>query len=205
MMRFLSGLIVLAVVSSPSVAVAQDVAYGVKGGLNLATVSFDPELPLDYGLRLGIVAGAFVSLPLGSRLAVQPEALFSQKGAAVDDNGVDATLRLDYVEIPVLLKYSLSAARTPGGTSVFVFGGPAVAFKIRAEASATFGEETIDDDIDEDIEDMDLGIAFGAGVAFGRVMIDGRYTLGLSNISTDEEEGGKARNRTLSVLAGFRF
>jgi hypothetical protein len=205
MMRFLSGLIVLAVASSPSVAVAQDVAYGVKGGLNLATVSFDPELPVDYGLRLGIVAGAFVSLPLGSRLAVQPEALFSQKGAAVDDDGVDATLRLDYVEIPVLLKYSLSGARTAGRPSVFVLGGAAVAFKIRAEASATFGEETIDDDVDEDIEDVDLGIAFGAGLAFDRVTIDGRYTLGLSNISTDEEEAGKARNRTLSVLAGFRF
>jgi len=205
MMRVLSGLIVLVFASGPSVAVAQDVAYGVKGGINLATVSFDPELPVDYGLRLGIVAGAFVSLPLGSRLAVQPEALFSQKGAAVDADGVDATLRLDYLEIPVLLKYSLSGARTPGRHCVFVFGGPAVAFKIRAEASATFGEETIDDDVDEDIENVDLGVAFGAGVSFGRVTIDGRYTLGLSNISTDEEEAGKARNRTLSVLAGFRF
>ena len=45
---------------------------------------------------------------------------------------------------------------------------------------------------------------FGAGVNFGRFTVDGRYTFGLSNINKETEEG-KAKNRTLAFLAGYRF
>jgi hypothetical protein len=57
----------------------------------------------------------------------------------------------------------------------------------------------------EEIETVDLGVAVGAGVAFGRLTIDGRYTIGLDNISTDKSDSTKVRNRCLAVLAGFRF
>lgn len=195
------SLLVVAVLLCPSATTAQEVAYGVKGGINFATIAFDPEPGADFGLRPGLVIGGFVTMPLGARLAIQPEGLFSQKGTSASEGGVDAKVRLDYLEVPVLVRYvvSESSART-----IHAFGGPALAFKLRANSSADFGGESVDTDIDEDIEDFDVGIVFGAGVDFGRLTAEGRYTLGLSNISADPDDP-KARNRTLAFLAGVRF
>jgi Outer membrane protein beta-barrel domain len=202
MMRLLRIVTVLAILCASSSAGAQEVEYGVKGGINLATLSFDPEAEADFRMKIGLVVGGFASLPLGSRLSVQPEGLFSQKGTAVDDGDADAKITINYLEVPVLVKYAI--ARTASRT-FHVFGGPSIAFKLSAESSATVGDQTIEDDIGEEIEDFDLGLVVGAGIDFGRLTVDGRYTFGFSNLAADEGDPQKARNRTVSILAGILF
>jgi len=86
-MRVLVGLVVLVVVVlfERAPAAAQDVSWGVKGGVNLATLSvskLDPQPEFDY--RIGLIAGGFFTWPLGSRLDNQPEALFSHQGATLE-------------------------------------------------------------------------------------------------------------------------
>jgi hypothetical protein len=200
-MRLFRCLLVCAILSIPAAAVAQEASFGVKGGLNLASIHFDPDQLADFGARPGLVLGGFVNLPIGSRLAIQPEGLFSQKGTDASEDGVDAWVRLDYFEVPVLVQYAVSQS---SARAFHVFAGPSMAFNLKAESGADFGEESIDEDIDDDIEDFDFGIVFGASVSFGRFILDGRYTFGLSNINVDTEEG-KAKNRTLSFLAGVLF
>jgi Outer membrane protein beta-barrel domain len=201
-MRFVPILTAVAIVSGASAAAGQDAGYGAKVGVNLATIGYDPEQTGDFGMRLGLVAGGFASLPLGGRLALQPEVLFSQKGESVEGGGVKGKTTLNYLEVPVLLTYSLSG---DGSRGFFIFGGSSMAFKLSAESSATFGDQDIDIDLDEEIENLDFGVVAGAGKAFGRLTIDGRYTHGLTNLSIDDSDGIKARNRTISVQAGVRF
>ena len=55
------------------------------------------------------------------------------------------------------------------------------------------------------MERFDLGLVAGAGLEFGRFVIDGRYTWGLSNINKDESEDVKIKNRVFAVMAGIRF
>jgi hypothetical protein len=200
-MRLARYLLVVSILCVPAAAAAQEIGYGVKGGLNLASLSFDPEPGADFGLRPGVALGGFVSIPMGSRLTIQPEGFFSQKGANASEEGVDAWIHIDYLEVPVLVQYALTSSST---RTFNVFAGPSLGFKLRARTGADFGEDSFDEDISEEIESFDFGVAFGAGVNFGRLSVDGRYTLGLSNINKDTEEG-KAKNRTLAFLAGYRF
>jgi hypothetical protein len=200
-MRLANCLLVLALLGVPTVASPQEVGFGVKGGLNLASMHFDPDPIADFGFRPGLVLGGFVSWPMSSRLAIQPEGLFSQKGANGSDEGVDGWIHLDYLEVPVLVQYALSESSS---RTFNVFGGPSLGFNIKAKAGADVGDESVDEDISEDIEKFDFGVVFGAGVNFGRFTVDGRYTFGLSNINKDTTDG-KAKNRTLAFLAGYRF
>ena len=47
--------------------------------------------------------------------------------------------------------------------------------------------------------------AGGAGVAFGRWIVDGRFTYGLSDTDADTDDDVKIRNRAFSMSMGFRF
>jgi hypothetical protein len=182
-------------------AAAQEVSFGAKGGVAFSTLSFDPDSELSYDLRAGIVAGGFVAFPIGSRLTIQPEGLFVQKGARIDYLGAAATIELDYLEIPVLVKY-----RIAGGPerSFHALAGPSIAFKVASSASASFGGSTIDRSTDEDVESLDYGVVAGAGIDAGRFTIDGRFTFGLANINKEDDEP-KTHTRSIAVLAGVRF
>lgn len=192
-------LVLLAGVASG--AAAQDMAFGAKGGIAFSTLSFDPSSEISYDLRTGLIAGGFVSIPLGSRLTIQPEGLFVQKGAKADDLGVTATIKLDYVEVPVFVKYRLAGG---SARSFHVMGGPSVAFKVSASASARFGGSTVETSNDDEIEALDYGVVAGAGMDAGRFTIDGRFTFGLANINKEEDEP-EARTRSIAILAGVRF
>jgi hypothetical protein len=202
-MRFLPCLIVLALLGTESTATAQGVSGGITGGVNFATLSFDPNQDeFDFGTRTGMVLGGFVTFPLGQHAAIQPEGLFSQKGASGEELGVKATIKLDYIEVPVLFVYS---SAPPGGSGFQLFGGPSAAFKVNSKATATFEGESVDQEFDEEIKDFDFGVVFGAGVSFGKFSVNGRYNLGLTDINNDETEPVKVRTRTFSVLGAVRF
>ncbi len=198
-MRVLCGVLVL-VLFYGSPAMAQGRGWGVKGGINFATQRSDQDQDDDVsvGYRIGIVAGGFFTWPLSDRFAFQPEVLYSEQGSAVDELGVKAKTKVDYLLVPVLARYKVSR-------SVFVVGGPSMGFKLRAKASAEFGDSSNQIDISEFVEDFDLGIGVGGGMEFGRYQVEGRYTFGLSNISADDDDEEKIRNRVISILGAVRF
>jgi hypothetical protein len=203
-MRVFSCLMVVALFGGESVAIAQGVSGGVKGGVSFSTFSEDSAQDVGLDRRTGIVAGAFVTFPV-ERFSVQLEGLYTQKGAAFSESGITGTTKLDYFEVPVLFVFSTTPSGS-AGTSIQLFAGPSVAFKVSAKGSGSFDGETVDVDIpDEDIEKVDLGVVVGAGVTFGRLSIDGRYTIGLSNLNGAASDPTKVKNRALAVLAGVRF
>jgi hypothetical protein len=152
--------------------------------------------------RLGIVAGAFITLPLFSKLELQPEVLYSVKGAKLDLDGISDSVVVDYLEVPALVRFSRRGA---GKVHYYVAGGPSAGFQLRARTRTKFAGSTEEIDISEQVERFDLGVAFGGGVEIGSIVIDGRYTLGLTDIDKDKTDGIKTTNRVISLTAGFRF
>jgi hypothetical protein len=199
-MRVLSGLLVFALLCA-SPAMAQQVTWGVKGGVNLATLDVNVDPSPEFKYRIGLLAGGFFTWPLGARFDLQPEALFSQQGAKLDDLGADATIKTDYLVTPILVRYKLSSS----GRGLVLFGGPSLGFKLSAKAVAEIGGEKTSDDISDEIESVDYGVVFGAGWEAGRLSIDGRYTWGLSHIGVEETESEKTTHRVIAILAGVRF
>ena len=198
--------IVLAlIVGSSGMAAAQDapVAVGVKAGVNFANLNFDADdASVNFDQRKGFVGGLFVVWPANSLVALQSEVLYSQKGAQIEEGGMTAKLKLDYVDIPVLARVSSPAS---GGASFHVFAGPSFAVRVSAKTEANFEGEEESEDVDDDVERFDLGLVAGAGLEFGRFVIDGRYTWGLSNINKDDEDDVKIKTRVFAVMAGIRF
>jgi len=91
---------------------------GAAAGMNLANQSFSPDLyPAGNpkGFRTGFAAGGLAEIGISNLLSVQLEPKYTQKGTKFHDitttnttptpNGTtDATFKLDYFEIPILLK-----------------------------------------------------------------------------------------------------
>ena len=95
-----------------SAAGAQGLSYGAKAGVNLATFQAESQGEgTSFDVLTGLVAGGFLTWPLSGRLDVQPEVLFSQKGASFDSDGVTLKQKIDYLEIPILVDYRLFGAR----------------------------------------------------------------------------------------------
>lgn len=186
-------------------ASAQGIDVGVKGGVNLAEAKIEGEggsPPLDY--RISGVAGVFFTLPLTSWLELQPEALYAMKGARYDVFDVKTTLALDYLEVPVLARYSIG--RKGKGLRYYVAGGPTFGIRLRARQRVDFGNDVTEDiDMTDEIKRADLGVAVGGGVEKGRLVFDGRYTYGLMDVDKDKTDKVKITNRAISITAGFRF
>ena len=193
-MRALLALSLLAPALLAAPASAQ-LSGGLRGGLNTAFFSGRDALGTDP--RLGAVGGAFVRYDVTPRVAVQVEALYSQEGA----EDVDGTYKLDYVDVPVLLRLGLPVSRL---ADAGVYAGPSVGLPVRA---------TFEDEDGRDLEEetaVDLGVVLGADFWAGPFGVDLRYTGGLTDAFSDEIDGESVRpldirNQALTVTVGFRF
>jgi opacity protein-like surface antigen len=194
-------------VSSPVFALKDSpISVGPKLGLNLSDLSGDVEEATDSGsdMKTGFCGGAFLAWAISDWFTLQPEFLYSQKGADAKD--YDGTISLNYIEIPLLamLTIPMEGRFTPN-----VFVGPSFAFNIKAEASS--GGASLD--IKDEISSTDIGIALGAGVKVGEIgpgaiTADIRYTMGLTNV-LDNELADLAdvsvKNRVFCFMVGYAF
>ena len=203
-MRFCSMVLaLLVVVAGTASAQEQSAAVGVKAGINFANLNFEGDgATVNLDQRKGVVGGLFVIWPADGRLGLQTEVLYSQKGAQMEEGGDSAKIKLDYIDVPVLARFSSPVST---GTSFHVFAGPSFGFRVSAKAESSFEDEDDSEDIEDDVERFDFGLVAGAGLEIGRFLVDGRYTWGLSNINKVESDDVKIKNRVFSVMAGIRF
>jgi hypothetical protein len=199
---------------------AQGLQWGFKGGVNMANISVEDGEELEDS-RTGLALGGFVAIPFSPMFALQWEALYSMKGDADEEDGLEVEANLDYIEVPVLLK----ATFLPEGSArPFIYAGPAVAFNMNAEAELSGEDDTgeelsLEVDLDDQINSIDFGLAVGGGVEFpimggaNAIGLEVRYTHGLMDINEaegDEEDDfidpeTELKNSTLSFLASFGF
>src|SRR5690348_5230502 len=72
--------------------------FGLKAGVNIATLRQDN---VSYDSRIGLHVGGLAHIHLSPQWALQPEVLYSQEGAKLND----VKLKLDYINIPLMLQY----------------------------------------------------------------------------------------------------
>lgn len=198
-MRMPLPILVLGLVLGTSAAV-QAQGAGVIVGVNFANLEVTPADTQTFDRRTGLVGGVFVNMPLGSSFSIQPEFLYSQKGAKFKDGSAEATVEIDYLDIPVLARI------TAGGTSGLVlFAGPSFGYKLRAHSKITLAGDTEDQDITNDVESFDWGIIAGGGIQSTKYLLDARYQWGRTNINKDEFDASEVKNRVFSIVLGIRF
>lgn len=182
---------------------AQGVSVGVRAGVSLASLRFEGEASgLTLDSRIGGVGGLFVTFPLVSWLELQPEVLYAMKGARLDDSGITSQVWLDYVEVPVLVRYSRPGT---GAFRYYLIGGPSFGVRVRARTRTDFGGATEEIDISDEVERTDLTVIAGGGVEFRALVVDARYSLGLSDIDKDKTDAVTASTRAFAFTVGVKF
>jgi len=184
------------------------IRFGIKGGVNGANIiGEDATLEGNWKNKIAFCGGVFLSLGIGKIVAIQPEVLYTMKGAQIEVTEGEITytgkLQYNYIEIPLLLKLRLPL----GIVTPFVFAGPSVGFKLGdAIISYSDGAGTVEEPI-EGFENLDYGAVFGGGLELGRhIWLDVRYSSGLQKLITDVEGGTlDIRNGVLTGTVGIAF
>ena len=152
---------------------AQVINFGLKGGLNVATI--DNNQNNDINSRLAYHAGLFANIPVSPQIAIQPEAVYSSQGARYNVGGDELDLILNYVNIPVMVQANV-------GRGFYAQAGPQLG--ILASVSDKINDVEVGFVEKEDFKTTDVSLGVGLGYkglsGFG---IDARYNLGLTNIN----------------------
>jgi hypothetical protein len=199
----ISTLAALALGAAAVTAQAQEKSFGLVAGANFATINGN-DISDGTGTRTGFVGGLFFAIPVGGgNWAIEPEVLYSMQGATYDNEFFDGTYAVDYVRIPVLVKWTAN----PGGKGFYVMLGPSVGINVTCNDSGTY--KPTDSDYDGSCEDED-GIKaktvfsgdLGAGYSFGQFGIEGRYGFDWGD-AFEVADGGEsidAKNSVISVM-----
>lgn len=114
-MKQITTLMILVATTLTGIVHAQDVVpgyrekltFGLKAGLNYSNVYDSKGEQFNADPRFGFAGGAFVGIPIGKFLGIQPEVLFSQKGFRATGTVLGSPYELnrvtDYLDIPVFL------------------------------------------------------------------------------------------------------
>ena len=184
---------------------ASKVKFGAKGGVNLANIVGDDAG--DANMFVGFNAGMFVEIPITEKLTIQPEVLYSAQGSKSEGQfdiegdlyDIKATLKMNYINVPVMFKYQLAEKYS-------IEAGPYVGFLVSAKVKAEvvgFGSAT--EDIKDSFKSTDFGLGVGMNYEFSDVIFaNARYQGGLTQIG-DTGEGDNVKNSVFQIGLGFRF
>ena len=175
------------------------ISKGLIGGLNIASFS-GADVSSDMKSMTAYAAGLYVEINIPGPLSIEPEVLYSIKGAKADLSRYTITDTYTYVDVPVLLKYFLPipVVRT------YLYAGPSYSIllsaKVKTEGSGVTNSEV---DVKDATTANDIGAVVGLGVGFAGLRVDARYNFGLSTL--DKNGTYKAFNRVAAVYVGIGF
>jgi hypothetical protein len=201
----------LSAVATTTTAAAQSTSprLGIFGGINQAHV--DGDNLSDISNRSAGAFGLYVVKPLAPSWSFQLGGMYTMKGwrRVEPDTHDEAMVKLDYIEVPALLRFDFGA---PASTGAFLFAGPGFGFRSGCELTASSGSSGASGSAScADVERLggvkfksfDVGAILGAGVRvpFGRqqLVLSAQYEHGLTNVNDDRN----TKNRVFTFGAGI--
>ena len=207
------AIIILAVLWAASLSPAGGkITFGVKAGSISANMPA-ADTAVEWSAKWGITGGAFACFVLDDVFSIQPEILYSPKGARhSDSNGASTTtlsVSAPYIDVPVLLKAFLPLGSTEGLRPT-VFAGPYFGFKAGKgkyqEDVGGGGQHSTSEVPLTNLKGVDFGVVLGAGAEFPvggmRFTFDIRWGTSLPTISS---AGDNLKNKAWSFLLGLSF
>lgn len=178
------------------------VKYGIKAGLNFSNLNITPAIdgvqPTDNSSQMGIAAGFIVHIPLSDKWFINPEVLYSQKGASFnyafthdyeidqrDEYKTTNPLTLSYVELNPTISYKAT-------DKLALNFGPSVSFLIGEKYDYT--QEPVRDITNTtnilteglvETESLDVGLNLGISYFFTEhFFVDSRVYTGFIEVAS---------------------
>lgn len=191
---------------------AQDeTQFGVKGGINLSTITGDDTDSFDS--RTCFHFGVVLELPLSDNFSFQPELLYSCQGADYSDTffeesitslkavvDIEGTVKVDYLIIPLMAKYYVAEGLS-------LEAGPQAGFLLSAKDEYEFNGESGEDDIKDFVKGFDFGVNVGIGYKLeGGLNFGARYNFGLTDANDDPSLSNSTyKNSVFQFSLGYFF
>jgi hypothetical protein len=188
-----------------------------KFGVTQSSVQFSKDLKGDELIesRTGFVVGFGIEFKIAGGLNIQPELLYHQKGWVSESATAQRreSYRLDYFELPVMIKYKFSVFHLNAGP--FVAYGYSGNYKYTETTSGQvskgagmicFGKapsKNLNDAMYLD-NNIDYGLQMGFGVmAFKKIVFDMRYSLSYASFYENRPGNNTSRNNGFQLTIGF--
>lgn len=189
-------LIFVAIMSLSQFTMGQKTQFGIKGGLNLSSVSDDEVPDNSTSMRPGYHLGGLAHIHISPSFAVQPEIFYSKEGANYDFATYSGKTDLHLIRVPILAQYM-----TPGGFRVQT--GPQFGYITSARHERQDGTEVGKTDIDQAELSWTVGLGYLTRSGFG---VDARYNHGLTNLYKEGTHQGKeAKGRVGQIGIFYQF
>ena len=162
---------------------AQEIKFGVKGGLNFANISGDNTKGVDVvtSFNFGVVS----EIPISEKFSFQPELMYSGQGYGFNDN----TVELSYLNVPLMGKYYVTKGLS-------VEAGPQIGFLLAAKNEKT--------NVKDSFNTFDFGVNFGLGYKLANGLNFGvRYNQGLTDINNIDNSSSKNKNSVFQLSVGY--
>lgn len=167
---------------------AQDIEFGLKSGINFASISGDNASDFDPVVAFSF--GAMAEIHISEKFSFQPELVFSGQGFGTG-KGEDELVSLNYLNLPLIGKYYLTK-------KLSLEAGPQIGFLLYAKDEGT--------NVKDDFKTLDFAANIGLGYKLNNGLNFGaRYNFGLSNINDVSGFSNKNKNGTLQVSIGYFF
>lgn len=157
---------------------SNDVKFGIRGGYNISNLNFEAQPLGGNKHRNSIYLGFLANVGLSRTWSILPEIQFSAEGANTE------TLHLDYIQIPVLLRFRLSK-------KFYLGAGPQAGWKVQKS--------------NDNLKHLAYSAVVGANYKISyTIFADIRYNYGLRNVF-DESFGFVGKNRTIQLGLGYKL
>ncbi|MBA4166491.1 MAG: PorT family protein [Chitinophagaceae bacterium] len=182
--------------------------FGIKGGVNLTNLYVNDVS--DEHMKVGFNAGVFAKLAVARGFSIQPELLYTVKGAKENYNNFlqgngEYRFNLNYIELPLLAVINI-------GKNFNIHAGGYAAYLVSANIKDVNSNGTINGatDLNEDnFQRWDAGLAGGLGFDIQNLSIGARYNYGLAEIGKSGNLSGEltknSKNAGLSIYLGLAF
>jgi opacity protein-like surface antigen len=178
-MQMKSILLTLLCVTITTLSFSQEVSYGVRGGLNISNLDFEPDATFTNQHRNGFAFGGFVDYGITENFSLQVEIQYSAEGGKADE------LRADYIQMPIMARFGIGEKLTIGV-------GPMASLKTWEERDG-FSTFTFS------------GVGGLEYMITDELFIDARVHYGLSNILDEDLTDLEAQNTTFQFGFGIRI
>ena len=173
MKKFLTVVVLFAALMT-AVPAKAEVKFGVKGGLNLTSMSLDAKA-IDKSNQAGFFIGPTFkfTLPIVG-LGFDASALYDQRKAEVDDTSI----KQQSIQIPINIRYGIGLGST---ASIYFFAGPQFGFNV--------GDKDIKTDVGNwTFKSSNISANVGLGLMLLRhLQISANYNFGLGKTGEFDE------------------
>ena len=211
MNKYKISIILFLLVASISVRAQMDdnrelLSFGLKAGLNLSNVWDTKGQDFVADPKYGLAGGAFVSLPLGKYLGVQPEVLISQKGFKGSGSllgfGYSYTRTTTFIDVPLLVQFKPIQYFT-------LLAGPQFSYLLKEKNVYTFGSNSTEQEqafTNEDPRNNIMGFVVGADINIDMLVISARASWDFqTNNKNSVSTTPRYKNQLLQLTVGFRI